>query len=227
MLITLSGLDGAGKSTLIELLKKSLEKRNKRVAVLHMDHQMGLYACLQSIRRLIFSSPNSADGKPTKDSQCLDRPERRKDSRLKAAMARARYTLLWNKPLRRVVYLLDLAIFIFYRLYIETLKKQILIMDRYFYDRLVDVASARTGWSIIRVLALLTPTPTLPVYLDVSPEEAYARKREFSVDYLRCRQASYRRVFPLVRRSVVLACGEDINATARSLEKLAIERTCA
>ena len=227
MLITLSGLDGAGKSTLIELLKKSLELRNKSVAVLHMDHQIGLYAYLQLIRGLIFSSPNGADGPPAKMGQSLNHPERRKDSRLKLAISRGKYLLVWNKPLRRVVYLVDLAIFIFYRLYIETLKKQILIMDRYFYDRLVDVASAQTGWSIIRVLALLTPTPTLPVYLDVSPEEAYARKREFSVDYLRCRQASYRRVFPLVRSSVVLASGEDIDATARSLEKLAIERTCA
>jgi thymidylate kinase len=227
MLITLSGLDGAGKSTLIELLKKSLEQRNKRVAVLHMDHQIGVYAYLQLIRRLIVSSPSGADGQPTKKGQCLDRPEPRKFGRLKAAISRGKYTVLWNKPLRRVIYLVDLAIFIFYRLYIETLKKQILIMDRYFYDRLVDVAGAQTGWSIIRVLALLTPTPTLPVYLDVSPEEAYARKREFSVDYLRRRQASYRRVFPLVRSSVVLASGEDIDATARRLEKLAIERTCA
>ncbi len=227
MLITLSGLDGAGKSTLIELLKKSLEKRNKRVAVLHMDHQIGLYAYLQSIRGLISPSPNGANRQPIEKGQCLNHPEGRKDSRLKVAISRGRYIVLWNKPLRRVVYLVDLAIFMFYRFYIETLKKQILIMDRYFYDRLVDVASAQTGWSIIRVLALLTPTPTLPVYLDISPEEAYARKREFSVDYLRCRQASYQRVFPLVRSSVVLASVEDINATVRSLEKLVIERTCA
>jgi len=227
MLITLSGLDGAGKSTLIELLKRSLEKRNKRVAVLHMDHQIGLYAYLQSIRGLIFSSTRDGDGQPTKKGESLDPAERRKDSWLRSAISRGKYTLLWNKPLRRGVYLVDLAIFLFYRLYIEKLKKQILIMDRYFYDRLVDVAGAQRGWSFIRFLALLTPTPTLPVYLDISPEEAYARKREFSVAYLRCRQASYRKVFPLVRSSVVLTSGEDIDATARRLEMLAIERTCA
>src|SRR2546425_11105231 len=227
MLITLSGLDGAGKSTLIELLKKFLEQRNKSVAVLHMDHQIGLYASLQLIRGLIFSSPNGADGPPAKKGQCLNRLERRKNSRLKLAISRGKYILLWNKPLRRVVYLADLVIFIFYRFYIETLKKQILIMDRYFYDRLVDVAGAQRGWPFIRFLALLTPTPNLPVYLDIRPEAAYARKREFSVAYLRCRQASYRKVFPLVRSSVVLPSGEDIDATARSLELLVIERISA
>jgi thymidylate kinase len=227
MLITLSGLDGAGKSTLIELLKKSLEQRNKRVAVLHMDHQIGLYAYLQSIRRLIFSSIRDANGQPTKKGEYLNCTERREDSWLRSAISRGKYTLLWNKPLRRGVYLVDLAIFLFYRLYIEKLKKQILIMDRYFYDRLVDVAGPQRGWPFIRFLALLTPTPTLPVYLDISPEEAYARKREFSVAYLRCRQASYRKVFPLVRSSVVLTSGEDIDATAHSLEMLVIERTCA
>jgi len=225
MLITLSGLDGAGKSTQIELLKRSLEQRNKRVAVLHMDHQIGLYAYLQLMRGLIFSSTRGADGQPTKKGESSNRVERHKDSWLRAAISRGKYTVLWNKPLRRGVYLVDLAIFLFYRLYIEKLKKQILIMDRYFYDRLVDVAGAQRGWSYIRFLALLTPTPTLPVYLDITPEEAYARKREFSVAYLRCRQTSYQKVFPLVRSSVVLASGEDIDATARTLEKLAIERT--
>ena len=36
MLITFSGLDGAGKSTLIAWLKDTLERRNRRVAVFHM-----------------------------------------------------------------------------------------------------------------------------------------------------------------------------------------------
>jgi thymidylate kinase len=227
MLITFSGLDGAGKSTLIEILKGALERNNKRVTVLHMDHQIGLYAYLHSLRRLFFSTSHNRNGQPIRKVPHYNASGLSRASWFKTAIAQGKYVLVWNKPLRRGVYLVDLAIFLFYRLYIEKLRKQILIMDRYFYDRLVDVAGTQRSWYCIRFLALLTPTPTLPIYLDVAPEDAYARKREFSVDYLRNRQATYQKVFPLVRSSIVLPSGDDLNATARSLEQLAIQRASA
>src|SRR5918997_7233073 len=45
MLITFSGLDGAGKSTLIERLRKKLEAQDRRGPVFHMYRHVGLYAC--------------------------------------------------------------------------------------------------------------------------------------------------------------------------------------
>lgn len=225
MLITFSGLDGAGKSTLIESLKTSLEQRNQQVAIFHMEHQLGLYAYLKSIRDAFTSIGRNAGKQPQQKMDCSTPCEPRKASEFKLTILRGSYRIVWNKPLRRCVYLLDLFIFLFYRLYIEKIKKQILIMDRYFYDRLVDVAGEQKSWWVIKFLALLTPTPSLPVFLDVSPEEAYARKREFSVEYLRSRQASYHRVFPWIRTSVVVASGPDVSATALALEQMVIERT--
>src|SRR3989442_2921238 len=69
--------------------------------------------------------------------------------------------IVWSKLLRRLIYPVDLLLFLCYRAYIEGIRKRVLIMDRYFYDTLVDVADGR-GWGWIRLLKLITPTPTLP-----------------------------------------------------------------
>src|SRR5437868_14634888 len=50
MLITFSGLDGAGKSTLIEWLRSALEEQRHRVAVLHLEHDVGVYAAVRRLR---------------------------------------------------------------------------------------------------------------------------------------------------------------------------------
>ena len=57
MLITFSGLDGAGKSTLIAWLKESLERGNRRVAVFHMNDHVGAYAYLRAVRDRLFGGP--------------------------------------------------------------------------------------------------------------------------------------------------------------------------
>ena len=50
MLITFSGLDGAGKSTLIEWLKTALEEQDRQVAIFHLNDHVGLYAYARFVR---------------------------------------------------------------------------------------------------------------------------------------------------------------------------------
>ena len=51
MLVTLSGLDGAGKSTLAEALKARLEKDGTPAVIFHMNKQVGLYAYVRNASR--------------------------------------------------------------------------------------------------------------------------------------------------------------------------------
>src|SRR5215207_607600 len=89
-------------------------------------------------------------------------------------------------------------------------------MDRYFYDTLVDVADERAArWN--RLLAAVTPVPTVPVFVAVDPEAAFARKGEYSVEYLQRRWDAYMAVFRDVPGAVVLR-NEDITSTALALE---------
>src|SRR5207249_11888277 len=94
--------------------------------------------------------------------------------------------------------------------------------DRYFYDTLVDVADGR-GWGWISFLKLITPTPTLPVLVDAGPEQSYARKGEYSVEYLRGRWTAYQTVFPWVRAAVRLR-NDDLAAAQAALRTVALER---
>lgn len=194
MLITFSGLDGAGKSTLIEFLSTALQREQRRVAVLHLNDQVGVYAYLRQLRDLLLrrTAKELPPGEPDPRSQ-LKAPQ----GTLRGYLSRIRTAILWNEPVRRLLYPVDLVLFALYRIWLEKCRGRVLIMDRYFYDTLVDISNGRDRiWT--RLFERITPQPTLPVFLDVSPEESHRRKGEFSVEYLRRRYQAYQRVFARV-----------------------------
>lgn len=220
MLITFSGLDGSGKSTLIDYLKESLEKDNQRVAVSHMNYDVGLYSALRFLAKKIGRSGGHANGEPT-DSHA---PRNQAcDGRFRTRGAKLRYKLVWSKSLRFLIYPLDVFIFLFYRFYIEKVNRQVLIMDRYFYDTLVDVTGGRRSFRL-RFLSWLTPTPNLPIYLDVSAEKAFARKNEYSVDYLNRRRVSYQKLISGLPGMLVLSTNQDLEMTRLTLTSAIRER---
>ena len=124
--------------------------------------------------------------------------------------------------MKRSILPLDLSMFPLYRLYLERAKDHVLIIDRYFYDSLADVANGR-GWQYIRLAVNLAPTPDVPVFVDVSPEQAFSRKGETSVNYMEERRANYQKIFGWVQRPVVLV-NEDLEATIHTLENIVTER---
>lgn len=221
MLITFSGLDGAGKSTLIDYLQGALEQQRRRVVVLHLNDEVGVYAALRSLRDRLRGRHGDqlAPGAPDPRSQKLQRPPAHG---LRGVLSRLRTALLWNKALRRLLYPLDLMVFLMYRAYLEKARGRVLIMDRYFYDTLVDVTNGREGlWT--RLLQGITPMPTVPVFLDISPEESFRRKQEFSIEYLRHRSDAYHQVFARVPGSVRIV-NDDLGRTQAALLHAVRER---
>lgn len=209
MLITFSGLDGAGKSTLIEFLRTALERQQRPVAVLRLNDQVGIYAYIRMLRdRLLGCPPALAPGTPDPRAQKSRRPA---PGGVRGLLSRLRAAIIWNKPVRRLLYPIDLFIFACQRAYVERLRGRVLITDRYFYDTLVDVSNGPDGlWT--RLLERITPAPTVPVLLDISPEESFRRKGEFSVAYLRRRYDAYQRLFERVPGAIRIV-NNDLGTT--------------
>src|SRR5207253_4593401 len=99
MLITCSGLDGAGKSTLIERLKITLEQQHCRVAVFHINDHVGVYAYLRALRDRVRGGGGAI---PSNGSPPTAPPA--PSSRLRAAYRRARNAGPWDKPPRPPTY---------------------------------------------------------------------------------------------------------------------------
>ena len=217
MLITLSGLDGAGKSTLAEALKASLERGGTAAVIFHMNKDVGVYAYVRSVRdaikeRMLPSAPR--DGASTPHSRVKDRSP----GRAKSALLELRRRIIWNKSLRKLVDVGDLALFLVYRLYEERFRGRILIMYRYFYDRLADQADGRR-WRYLRWFAGFTPRPDVPVLVEVSPEQAFGRKGEYSIESMTLRRSSYREIFGWVPGSIILP-NDDLEVAIETLEQI-------
>lgn len=221
MLITLSGLDGAGKSTLAEALKSRLDRDGVPAVIFHMNKDVGLYAYVRNLRDAIKGWARTA--KPTTAAE--PDPEAGSPSEASGAkrtLLEIRRRIIWNKPLRRWVDLGDLALFLAYRLFIEKFRGRVLIMDRYFYDRLADQADGRR-WKYLRWFSGITPVPHVPVLVEVSPEEAFGRKGEYSIESMTLRRANYRKIFSWIPDSIILP-NDELDTAVDTLEQIVRNR---
>lgn len=217
MLITLSGLDGAGKSTLAEALKAALEKDGTPTVIFHMNKDVGLYAYVRNARDAAMGLVrNRRSTSSSEVGRTVGSPKN--FGRAKAAWLELRRRIIWNKSLRRWVDIGDLATFLVYRLYIERIRGRVLIMDRYFYDRLADQADGRR-WKYLRWFAGITPMPDVPVLVEVSPEEAFERKGEYSIESMTLRRANYREIFGWIEGSVILS-NDDLAVAIGKLQHI-------
>lgn len=178
-----------------------------------MTDQIGVYACLRAVRDGLARLVHRSNGRTAVEP----RPEG-----TRSLARRIRDRVVWNKPIRRALYPIDLVIFVALRFYIETVRRRVLVMDRYFYDMLVDVADDGR-WFWVRLLEHLTPTPDVPVFLDTSPVVSYARKGEYSVAYLSRRARAYHAVRSLVLPALVLS-NDDLATTERAVARAVVHR---
>ena len=200
-LVTFSGLDGAGKSTQIDKLTSALTARGLRVCRLTMYDDVSIAARLRGAPRHGRSAAQPARATPPKPRPAEDRQPLRKDKNRRD---------VWTVWCRQAVYPCDLLHFALLRRRADVRAADVVIMDRYFFDSLVNLLATgrRTSW-YVRPFLKLTPAAALPVLLAIDPAVAAARTREYPVDYLKARRQAYLRLFKWVRNGLVVDAGRS------------------
>ena len=178
LLITFSGLDGAGKSTQIENLRERLAAAGLRVKILTFwDDVVVLTRYREGFVHKVYGSE--------KGIGAVGKPVNRRDKNVRA----------WYLTMaRHALYLLDA---IHLRHVIKTSLKSgndAVIVDRYIYDELATLPLEQSVTrSFVRFIEHIVPLPDIAYLLDADPEAARARKPEYPVAFMhRCRAAYHR-----------------------------------
>lgn len=219
LLISFSGLDGAGKSTQIENLRERLVAAGLKVRLFTFwDDIVVMTRYREGFVHKVYGSEKGV-GAPNK-------PVKRRDKNVRAwYLTIARYAL----------YLMD-------AIHLRTTLKRalksghnVVIVDRYIYDELANLPLERPmTLAFLRLIQEIAPLPDIAYLLDADPEAAHKRKPEYPVDFMHKCRAAYHRLaallgtmtiippLPLAEAKVAVVTICDKTILARELE-IAIE----
>jgi thymidylate kinase len=189
LLVSFSGLDGAGKSTQIAHLESVIAKQGYSFQTLAFwDNVVVLSRMREGFVHKVYKSERGI-GAP-------DKPVARRDKNVRA----------WYLSLvRHGLYLLDA---LHLRWVIARARRSghdVIIMDRYIYDELANLPLERKASRVfIAMIVAIVPTPDIAYLLDADPEAARARKPEYPVEFMHKSRRAYFALAALLQTMTII-----------------------
>jgi thymidylate kinase len=193
IVVSFSGIDGAGKSTQINHLVDFIRQSGGQLAVISFWDQV---VALRKLRE--FTSHSVFKGEKGVGSP--DRPVRRRDKNVRSRLM----TLA-----RCAFYLLD-ALNTHLVLSRFRSRCDVLIFDRYLYDELANLPLTSPFVRMyVQLLLRLTPRPDIAYLLDADPQKAIERKPEYPLEFVVLNHLAYLSLAQQMSGMVVIGAGPE------------------
>jgi len=190
--VSFSGIDGAGKSTQIQLLRECLEDAGLKVAIVRFwDDIARLKPLRESTGHTLFKGDKGV-GTP-------EAPITRRDKNVQSWMMTC---------IRLFLYFIDALSTRSAVNKVSRIDADFVIFDRYCYDEFANLnLSNRLLRRYVLLLLKLVPVLGRSYLLDADPVQARARKPEYPLDFLYQNRAAYLEMCSLTARMTVISTG--------------------
>lgn len=210
LLVSFSGMDGAGKSTQIENLRGALEAAGLSTSLLAFwdDVVVGVRYREGFVHKAYGSERGI--GAP-------GRPVNRRDKNVRSWYLNA---------FRHLLYLLDALNLRRVAARARREEVDVVIFDRYIYDELANLNLGNPfSRTFIRMVRAITPQPDVAYLLDADPAAARARKPEYPLEFMKQCRAAYFELASVLGNMTVIPAQELMGAKSDVLK--ATERKLA
>lgn len=192
VVISFSGIDGAGKSTQIECLRSRLEQEGLRVSILTFWDDVAVLKDLRERSTHALFGSEQGVGVPGK-------PVNRRDKNVRSASMTA---------IRFLLYFIDALALRACVARMYSANADVIIFDRYLFDEVANLnLNRRITRSYGKLLLRMVPRPDVAYFVDVDPVQARARKPEYPLEFLFQSRTSYLALSEIVGGITVVPAG--------------------
>lgn len=205
MLVSFSGIDGAGKSTQIENLDSRLSAAGLRVRRLAFWDDIAVLRRLREHSRTALLKGDAGIGAP-------DKPVNRRDKNVQT---------WYMNGFRFFLYSLDAAwlnVVVWKTIRTDA---DVVIFDRYLYDELANLPlRSRLTRSYVHLMLKFVPRPDIAYLLDADPVQARERKPEYPLEFVQSNRAAYLALSKLTAGMTVISPGSTDEVASHVLQQI-------